>query len=140
MFSKHDERKSTLCGIVAKAANENDVTFYEVFTLIVIRVTKPEFFLIGSFLSDDEARSYPDEQKVNMADWNAPKLAVIVPSALRQGLSLRTELICPVGPHQEPGLADAVHEKCQISPSADVIVQCTAGHWAKYPCIIAQSD
>jgi hypothetical protein len=95
-----------------------------------------EFQLIGGFLSDDQARNYSDSQKLSMAAWNAKRPAVLTGLQPRQGLSLRVNFICPVGPHPEPGLADAVYEKCRISPSDDVIVQCTAGHWAKYPCLI----
>jgi hypothetical protein len=43
---------------------------------------------------------------------------------------------CPVGPHDDPGLAFTVKWACGISKVKvkRVAVQCSQGHWASYSC------
>jgi len=92
-------------------------------------VAKYGFHLAG----DDLNFATPDTLLSELADTIQIKAT---PTSDKLSLSLMNSIgpLCPVGPHLDPGLADAVPRACRISKVARVALQCSQGHWAAYPC------
>ena len=104
-----------------------------------------KYILIGRGLEPSELANLPAEHKFSFADtasWRSKKPADLLEENEslhhldRLSLLLMTSvtLLCPVGPHNDPGLASAVLRACNISKVGSVAVQCSQGHWAAYPC------
>jgi hypothetical protein len=107
-------------------------------------MAEKKFTLIGKSLTADEAAAFSPETRFTSAQtspWRKEKLEDLVTSDVFHSLDRFSMLMvsaiklqCPVGPHDDPGLAVAVLRACGISKAGSVAVQCTQGHWAEYPC------
>jgi hypothetical protein len=104
-----------------------------------------KYILIGRSLDSTELANFPAKHKFSLADtvaWRSTKPTDLLEENEslhhldRLSLLLMTSvtLQCPVGPHDDPGLASAVLCACSISKVGSVAVQCSQGHWAAYPC------
>jgi hypothetical protein len=107
-------------------------------------VKPKKYILIGKLLQDAEVANFPEAAKFTSYqtnEWKGTSAADLVQDENlyhldRLSLLLMTSvtLQCPVGPHDDPGLAISVVRACNISKTGSVAVQCSKGHWAEYPC------
>ena len=103
-----------------------------------------KYTLIGRLLDDAERQRFAPAAQFSShqtREWRALAPAdLLADEALHHldRLSMlmvsSVKLMCPVGPHEDPGLAVAVVRACDISKTGSVAVQCSQGHWAEYPC------
>lgn len=103
-----------------------------------------KYTLIGKLLDDAELQQFPDKARFSSQqtrDWKATAPADLLhdevlhhPDRLSFLMVNSITLQCPVGPHDDPGLAIAVVRACAISKTGSVAIQCSKGHWAEYPC------
>jgi hypothetical protein len=104
-----------------------------------------KYVLIGRALDSTDLSDFPSEHRFSLAataSWRSQKPSDLLQQGEsfhhldRLSLLLMTSvtLQCPVGPHDDPGLASAVLRACNISKVGSVAVQCSQGHWAAYPC------
>ena len=107
-------------------------------------MNKKKYILIGRTLNATELGEFPTESKfssVQTAAWRSSTPADLVEDEAfhhfdRLSLLMMNSITlqCPVGPHDDPGLASAVLRACSVSKVGSVAVQCSQGHWAEYPC------
>jgi len=103
-----------------------------------------KYVLIGRRLDANALEKFPPHTRFSFkdtSDWRTTNPAELVQSQdlhhvdrLSMLMMNSITLQCPVGPHDDPGLASAVLRACNISKVSSVAVQCSQGHWAEYPC------
>ena len=104
---------------------------------------KKTYVLIGKMLDNTQLAEFPSESKFSLdqrKEWKATSYTDSVADEtpyldrLSALIISSVTLMCPVGPHDDPGLGIAVVRACNISKVGSVAVQCSQGHWAEYPC------
>jgi hypothetical protein len=103
-----------------------------------------KYVLIGRKLDVEALKKFPPQIRFSFqdtSDWRIANPGELVQSqdlhhVDRLSLLMMNSITlqCPVGPHDDPGLASAVLRACNISKVGSVAVQCSQGHWAEYPC------
>jgi hypothetical protein len=103
-----------------------------------------KYVLIGRNLDADALQKFTPETRFSFkdtSDWRINNPTELVQSEDLHHVDRLSFLMmnsitlqCPVGPHDDPGLAAAVLRACNISKVGSVAVQCSQGHWAEYPC------
>jgi hypothetical protein len=102
---------------------------------------RKKYTIIGRPLTDKELGRFAPEDQSPFGDQAKP----LPPPVLQDekifgilanfGLLLgQSDVQCPIGPHNDPGLDIRVAHTCSLGPSRSVAVQCSQGHWAEYPC------
>jgi len=107
-------------------------------------VNKKKYVLIGRALDVADLQDFPAATKFSLeqtSNWRTTSPAELIEDQAIHHLDRLSLLMvnsitlqCPVGPHDDPGLAFAVLRACNISKVGSVAVQCSQGHWAEYPC------
>jgi hypothetical protein len=107
-------------------------------------VDHAKYVLIGRALDDAALKRFSPETRFSLeqtSKWRAADPAELIQDQDFHHLDRLSLLMmnsitlqCPVGPHDDPGLASAVLRACNISKVGSVAVQCSLGHWAEYPC------
>lgn len=103
-----------------------------------------KYVLIGRKLDSNALKRFPPHARFSYkdtSDWRTTNPADLVQSKDANHIDRLSFLMmnsitlqCPLGPHDDPGLASAVLRACNISKVDSVAVQCSQGHSAEYPC------
>jgi hypothetical protein len=107
-------------------------------------VGEKKFTLIGKKLTAVEAATFPDVirfKNSRTSSWFGQKPEDLLQDETFHHLDRFSMLMmtsvkvqCPWGPHDDAGLEVVILRACGTGPTMAVIVQCTQGHWAEYPC------
>jgi hypothetical protein len=100
-----------------------------------------KYTIIGRSLTNDELSRFAPEDRLAFGGGVKPIALADLPDEEVFGvlanfgiLLAQSDVQCPVGPHDDPGLGTRVAHTCSLGPSRSVAVQCSQGHWAEYPC------